>query len=279
MYLRNGLLIFSFLIIGFCLALYFQSEQPVGTFNWDQYKNLSYQEERSHSLNDFNQKIAPMKIEDIIRKIADKNQLAGEKTRIMEIGVGNGRVLMELKKRFPEVEFYGINKEKTHTFYRRESYILTALKFDIMTKPDLENIELPYIIFTDVDFGNTIPYKDEKFDLVYTQDTVRHIKYKFELWNEILRILKTGGISINTDVTGLNIYSKGVVMETREAFQEMKKKGFDITVLETPLSMVFRKTNPDHLVFPVTPHHSLPGPEEKLSDEQRRPEMGYNLNP
>lgn len=279
MYLRNGLLFISVLMIGFCLSLYFQSDPSVGSFNWDQYKNLSYHEERSHSLEEFNKKIAPMRLQDLISEMSERNNLAGEKTRIMEIGVGNGRVMMELKKLFPEVEFYGINKEKTHTFYRRESYILTALKFDIMTKPELESMELPFIVFTDIDFGNPIPYKNDKFDLIYSQDTMKHINYKFELWSEVMRVLKPDGISIHTDITGLNIYSDGLVMGPREAYQEMKKKGFNIYVLENPTTLVFKKTDNDHIIFPVTPHRPLPEHPESLSEEQRRPDMGYNLNP
>ncbi len=70
-------------------------------------------------------------------------------------------------------------------------------------------MDLPYIVFQDLDFGNRIPYEENKFDLIYSQDTVSYIKYKFELFNEIMRVLKPGGISIHTDVTGMNIYSKG----------------------------------------------------------------------
>lgn len=278
MYLRNGLLIISILMIGFCLSLYFQTEPAPGSFNWDQYKGLSYNEERSHSLNDLNEKTAPIKIEDLISEVYEKNHMAGEKTRVMEIGIGNGRVLMGLKKLFPEVEFYGINREKTHTFYRRESFILTALKFEIMSKPELENIDLPYVVFTDVDYGNRIPYADDKFDIVFSQDTMRYIKYKFEVWNEILRILKPGGISLHTDVSNINIYAQGVVMGTREAFQEIKKRGIDISLLENPHTVIFKKKYPDKKIFPVTPHHPIPENIDTQSEEQKRPEMGYNLS-
>src|SRR5690606_12211020 len=146
-------------------------------------------------LSDFNKKIAPHKLEDILREIYEKNRTSGERTRVMEIGAGNGRVLMELKKLFPNVEFYGINKEKTHTFYRRESFILTALKFEIFSKQEVEDIELPYVVFQDMDFGARIPYAENKFDLIFSQETISYIKYKFELFNEIMRVLKPAGIS------------------------------------------------------------------------------------
>lgn len=275
--LRNILLILSIIIVGFCLSLYFQTEQSIETMNWDEYKNLQYNEERSHSLAELNKKIAPYKLQDFIREVYEKNKLAGEKTRVMEIGHGNGRVLMELQKRFPDVEFYGINKEKTHTFYRRESYILTALKFEIFTKDQVEETSLPYVVFQDLDFGGKIPYGQNKFDIIFSQDTIKHIKYKFELFNEVMRVLKPHGISLHTDIEGLTLYSRGLVLDLRDAMGELRRKGIDIKTLEDHKTIMFKK--PDYnAIFPVSPHQPLPGNLNNLSQELRRPEMGYNIN-
>ncbi len=245
--------------------------------NLDQYKILQYSDNRSHSLAELNAKIAPFKMEDIIQDIFEKNRLAGEKTRIMELGAGNGRVLMELKKLFPEVEFYGINKEKTHTFYRRESFIMTALKFDLFKQSEIENIDLPYLVFQDLDFGNKIPYGEDKFDLIYSQDTIPHIRYSIELFNEIMRVLRPRGQSIHTDVTGINIYSKGVLLDFKDAMIELRKRGIDIYLMDNPNSLRFKKKR-ESSVFPLTPHVPIPAQTDNLSMEQRRPEMGYNLN-
>jgi len=194
----------------------------------------------------------------------------------MEIDTGNGRVLMELKKLFPDVEFYGVNKEKTHTFFRRESFILTGLKFGIFNKNEIEELELPYIIFEDMDFGKRLPYDENKFDVVFSQFTVKHIKYKFELFNEIIRVLKQEGVSFHTDVTGFNIYSKGVVLDLRDAFAEMRKKGIDIKTLEEKNSIQFKKS-PDFSIFPFVPHQVIPLNLSGLPNELRRPQMGYSL--
>lgn len=275
--LRNILLVISVIIIGFCLSLYFQTNLTLQSVNLDQYQNLQYNEERSHSLEDLNTKISPFILQNILREIVERNVLAGEKTRVMEIGTGNGRVLMELKKIFPQVEFYGINKEKTHTFYRRESYILTALKFGIFDKMEVEQIELPYVIFQDVDFGTRIPYDENKFDIIFSQGTLPYIKYKFELFNEVMRILKPGGISFHTDVNNLNIYSKGIVLDLRDALAEIRRTGIDIKTLEDPTTVRFRKAKMNAL-FPVTPHQPMPENLNNLSQELRRPDMGYNIN-
>lgn len=274
--LRNVLLFISIIIIGFCLSLYFQTGQDLNSVNIDQYQNLQYNEERSHSLDDFNKKIAPYVLENIITEVVEKNRLAGEKTRVMELGTGNGRVLMELRKQFPEIELYGINKEKTHTFYRRESFLHSALNFGIFDKFELEKIELPYIVFQDLDFGARIPYAERKFDVVFSQGTLPHIKYKFELMNEIMRVLKPGGVSFHTDVTGMNIYSKGVILDQRDAMAEIRRLGIDINTLENHTSIRFRKGTNNSL-FPVSPHQPIPANLGNLSQELRRPDMGYNI--
>lgn len=274
--LRNILIFTSLIIIGFCLTLYFQTDQTVQSLNWDQYKNLQYNEDRSHSLDEFNKKIAPLKLQDQIREVYEKNRLAGQKTRVMEVGAGNGRVLMELKKLYPQVEFYAVNKEKTHTFYRRESFILTALKFEIFNREEVENMELPYVIFEDLDFGGRFPYNDNKFDIIFSQNTISAIKYKFELFNEVLRVLRPGGLAYFTDLSGLNIYDNGLIMELRDTLAVFRRKGLDINLMENRQTLRFKKTR-KNFVFPVVPHQPIPENTQNLSQELRRPEMGYNL--
>jgi len=275
MNLRNILLLFSSLMIVFCLTLYFQTDNSVESMNFEQYKNLNYNKSRSHSLAEFNEKIAPLRIEDQVSEVYEKNKILGEKTRVMEVGFGNGRVLIELKKLFPDVEFYGINKSKTLTFYRRESFILTALKFNLMTEVEAKEMILPYIVFQDLDFGQRIPYDDNKFDLIYSQSTLPYIRYTFELFNEIMRVLKKDGVSIHADVTGVNVYSKGVIISMKDAGKEFRKKGIDFYVLENPQSVRFKK-NFD-TVFPVTPHQPIPANLKNLSIDQNRSDMNYNL--
>lgn len=274
---RNTLLIFSLTLLAFCLSLYFQSAQELNHVNHDpHYKHLDFSEESSHSLAEFNEKIAPTELEDVILEVYEKNRLAGEKTRVMEIGPGNGRVLMELTKKYPEIEFYGITKDKTHTFYRRESFLPTALKFEIFTKDELEDVALPYLVFQDLDFGARIPYEENKFDIIFSQNVIPHIKYKFELFNEIMRVLKPGGRSYHTDVPQINVYDKGVVLEMRDALAEMRKRGFEIMLLDNPRTIRFKKKESSTL-FPVTPHQPIPENLDQIPSELRKPEMGYNL--
>lgn len=277
MFFRNIWITFSALVIALCLSLYFQNNSSTKSLIWDQYKILNYNQDRSHSLGDFNHKIAPLSLEDLISNYVHINYLAGRKTRIMEIGTGNGRVLMELKKKFPEIELYGINKEKTHTFYRRESYALSGLKFNIFSKSELERIDLPYIVFENLDFGHKIPYGDEKFDIVFSQNTMSHIKYKFELWNEILRVLRTGGVSVHSDLTGLNVYDKSGLIPMRNLFTQIRGSDLTLRILDNPHSVIFKKNSSSSLKFPVVPHQPITSSMEEKENYGKESDIGYNL--
>jgi SAM-dependent methyltransferase len=155
---------------------------------------------------------------------------------------------------------------------------MTGLKFELFNKSEIEKIELPYIVFQDLDFGQKIPYGDNKFDLIYSQDTIPYIRYSIELFNEILRVLKPKGMSIHTDVTGINIYDHGILLDFKDALIELRKAGFDITLLDNPNSLRFKKKGQDQPPFPLIPHTPIPANIENLSIEQRHPEMGYNLS-
>jgi SAM-dependent methyltransferase len=277
MYFRRTLLIFSITMIAFCLTLYFQSVDTVNSVGMDPTMNVHYNEESSHSLEELDGKLKPQKIESIIQLVYERNKMAGEKTRVMEIGAGNGRVIMELKKLFPDVEFYGVNKEKTHNFYRRESFAVTAINYNILTKDELEGMELPYLIFQDLDFGARIPYSDNKFDVIFSQNTLRHFKYKFELFNEIMRVLKPGGVSLHADMPVINVYKKGLVLDIDEAILEFRKRGMDISLLENDNALMFRKGQSSTIYFPVSPHQEVPANPENLPQEFKQAEMGYNL--
>lgn len=239
--LRTFLIISSFAIIMFCLSLVVEDQDTTRSFFLEGHQSLDYHESRSHSLEELNQKISPLKIEDLINEAMSKNRSSGNKTRVMELGTGNGRVLMALKKKFPDVEFYGINKDKTHTFYRRESYIHSGLHFGIFNKEEIEGLELPYIVFTDMDFGNKIPYGDEKFDIIFSQSTLNTIKYKYELFNEILRLLRPGGVSVHTNFKDARLHLASMPLDTNDAIDELRKRGVDIRRLDTTSSILFRR--------------------------------------
>lgn len=227
-------------------------------------------------MEEFNKKILPYDLEALIRKITEKNRFTRDKTRIMEIGGDDGRILMEIRKKFPEIELYGIHHKQTHTFYRRENYMLDAIKFNVFTKKEIEEVDLPYLVFKDLDYGERIPYSDNKFDLIFTSGFIKQVRYKFELFNEIMRVLKPGGISLHTEMEGIQVYYQGVAIDLNDTWVEMRKHGIEIKHLEDYKSIIFRKA--EGLIFPVVPHRPIPENKGGLSPEFKRPEMGYTLS-
>jgi hypothetical protein len=146
-----------------------------------------------------------------------------------------------------------------------------------MTKDDLENMELPFVLFQDIDFGQKIPYDNEKFDIIFSQNTIPFIRYKFELFDEILRLLKIDGVSIHTEVSGLNFFQNGLILSLKEVTKELRKKGLEIYVLDNNHSIRFKKKSATN-AFSLVPHSPIPHNLESLPNELRRPEMSYNLN-
>lgn len=240
--------------------------------NWESFDKQQQEGDRFHQIVQVNQAFNPFTLEEIIQERIAANRLLRDKTRVMEIGAGNGLALMELKKKFPEVEFYVINKRKNHTIYRRENIGGSALAAGIFTPEQLKEIELPYLVFRDLDYGATIPYDNERFDLIYSYHLLSNIKYKFELLSETLRVLKKGGVSLHIGVGPIAFYQDGLKIEEREAYHELKKMGFDIQ--SNDKFLIFQKT-PDKWQIPFRPHFPIPA---KLDEsESKKTDMSYHL--
>lgn len=270
MYFRRFLLISSVLIIAFALSLYFQTGQQMKMTSWE-YEQYKLEEGRNHRLVDINALLSPYQLEEIIQERITANRLTRDKTRVMEIGGGSGLAVMELKKRFPEVEFYIINRRKTHGIYRKENIGGAALAAGIFTIKELKDIELPYLLFRDLDFGGKIPYDNQRFDVVFSHNLLHTFKYKYELLSQTLRVLKTDGVSIHTVPGSINYYLKGIKIDERETFHELKKRGFDIQ--STDKFLMLKKQQ--YWEIPLRPHFAVPNkPEEH---ENKKTDMSYHL--
>lgn len=272
MYLRNVILVFSILIIVLSLSLYFQTAQEMDLTNWEQYRNLKNDESRKHTLATVNESIGPYSLEEMIQERITANRLLRDKTRVMEIGAGNGLTIMELKKKFPEVEFYIINRRKSHSIYRREGLGGTSLQAGIFTQKELKDVELPYLLFRDLDDGNTIPYDENKFDLIFSFHVLPLVKYKFELISETLRILKKEGISLHVGQGELNFFKSGVKLAEREAYHDLKKLGFNIHY--SSKFLMFQKMDDNYLI-PLSPQFPIPLKSDE--NENKKLDMSYNL--
>lgn len=136
---------------------------------------------RSRSLDDFNKKFS----KDIVQKLIRKALFKGEQVRVLEIGCGEGRVLMGLRKLFPTIELHGINRKPWAAMKGSSSLKRTATYYDIFTSSELKEVSLPKIYFYD---AQELKFPDNYFDLIISQVSIQYVARKDllleEVWSE-----------------------------------------------------------------------------------------------
>ena len=117
-----------------------------------------------------------------IKKILKKKK----KVKILEVGTGYGRALLELKQIFGNrVETYGINAEKEWNLVLCKRY---AKQEGFL--PDV----VPDKIYT-LDAGKKLPFKDNSIDLIFNPATMQYIPDKMNFIEESNRILTKEGVA------------------------------------------------------------------------------------
>lgn len=212
---------------------------------------------RSRSLEQMNARFGKKPIQNFIKK-----RLASEKAvRVLEIGFGEGRVLMELRKFFPqkEIVLYGINDRKEKTMKSQKDFIKTAVEYGIASKKEAKKMILPKPYFYDA--GGGLKFKSKFFDLIISQVSFQYVKRKDKLIEEIWRVLKQGGkaflhidsyaesypdfLSYNKETPRFLIYKNGRIVKLSKFFRGLRQKGFDIRVRRA-------KDRPNHHILLMT---------------------------
>lgn len=189
----------------------------------------------SRSLEELENRFRPGIAQETIRKAISLESTV----RILEIGTGEGRVLMQLKKLFPDIELYGVNKEPWNEMKGPESLEKTALYYKIFTQEELQGITLPKIEFYD---AKELSFEDNYFDIIISQYAIPYIDRKDRFLEEAWRILKKGGsafLHMDTydgmypdfiqDVTPrFIIYKNRKKYPFKRFIRNIAKKGFDI---------------------------------------------------
>jgi SAM-dependent methyltransferase len=195
---------------------------------------------RSRSLADFNRKFNGP----VVQETLEAAFSVGEEVRALEIGCGEGRVLMEILKLFPDSELHGINKKPWPAMKGSQSLPRTAAHYHIFTPAQLRGLRLPQMHFYD---ASHLDFPDNYFDLVISQVAVQYVARKDLLLQEVWRTLKHGASAyIHIDSRQENypdflqmpcprfvIYDGKKVCTIRQLAGSCRQKGFNIRYNET----------------------------------------------
>lgn len=172
--------------------------------------------------------------------------------KLLEIGCGVGRVLMELRRRFPEIELHGINRGRLPTMRRRDDFRLTSIYFDIFTRTEAASVALPHLHCLNAEHLN---FKDESFDVVISQWAIPLIKRKDRVIEETWRILREGGVAflhldirdeaypdfLDFETPRFIVYGGGRHITLKKLLARKRAMGFDISC-RTVIPRGIRKT-------------------------------------
>lgn len=118
----------------------------------------------------------------------------GAQVRVLEIGFGWGRALLELARRFRDhdVLFYGVDKER-HPTTKGDDLREIARDYTTIPEADLARLRPPQIFYYD---ATSLHFADNGMDLIYSAATIRFIERKADFLEEVCRVLSPGGTAL-----------------------------------------------------------------------------------
>lgn len=144
---------------------------------------------RSRSLEYMDDLFFPHRIESIVEEMISKSKNT-HNIRCLEVGCGEGRVLMQLRKLFPIIQLHGINKNPWQAMEGEESLKETGIRYGIFSEKEITNVNLPKIHFLD---ASKMEFENNYFDLIISQVAIPYIERKDFFLQEAWRVLKLGG--------------------------------------------------------------------------------------
>jgi SAM-dependent methyltransferase len=181
----------------------------------------------SRPLANMDRLFAPFVVADLIAA----SERPPEDVRVLELGIGVGRVLMELRARFPEIELHGIARAPWEGGDPQARLRETAVHFGLLTAEQAARTRAPVLHFHDVDDGDLSFLPSDHFDLIVSQVSFGYIERKDRLIEELWRVLRPGGLAL-VDVDNLLLMKSGNALPLREFFGRVAGEGYALEIRE-----------------------------------------------
>ena len=192
---------------------------------------------RSRGLDQMDEKFGKRVIADFIRK----RMKTQKEVRILELGFGEGKCLIDLRAMFPDkkVKLYGVNDVKKGHMHSRSDFKKNAKKFGI----NINELQMPYSYFYDA--GHGLNFDSNYFDVIISQTAFQYVGDKAKLIEEFWRVLKIDGkafvqidnrtyktdpdfMRINSETPRWIVYSGNKIIRLGKVINKIRKKGYGI---------------------------------------------------
>lgn len=179
----------------------------------------------------------------------------GRPVRILEIGFGEVRCLLEIAERSSpsDVELFGINDRKRPSMSRKADLAANAARFGL-------HVPLRRILsIAFYDGGSGLRFADRSIDLVISQVSVPYVTDKARLYEEVWRVLAPDGrafLHVDSDINErfpefmrhhrdtprTVVYADGRLVSTRSVIERARKEGYEVRLERS-------RTKPDNLLL------------------------------
>lgn len=167
-------------------------DAPKHDISTKQQRSLPTPRTRGRGLEPFKRRFRWSLIKWILKRATERHG----KARVLEVGCGEGRLLLDLMKKIPDLELHGVNKEPWKGFRDAKGIRRVARRHEYFTKDELKALPddaLPAMKFAD---ASSLPYEDGTFDLVVSQVALPYVERRIEAIAEIYRVLRPRGMAL-----------------------------------------------------------------------------------
>lgn len=154
--------------------------------------------------------------------------------RILEIGCGTGRALLEVQNQFPTSEVVGICLQG-----EKENLEVVRSFFEL---PSVAAAE-PVIHETDLNSHSLLNIIDGEFDFIFSHATLRYVREKVDLFGTIYQALKVGGVAA-LELRLIKIIDQhGNNISLHAFFNQKKWKGIFYYNIEESILFIYKNLN------------------------------------